>query len=282
MNTDNKNKSNNNNKPAPKFNLSADQSFEFSLKLKKADIKKLYQQIINQASQTIKIDGFRPGKAPANIVESKIDLSKVYEQIIQQLLPPIYSQFIEKNKLKPILQPKILLENPPLNTEKDWQFKVMSCQKPILKLKKYQDELKKINKRYQKGDNKQLHIQAILNLLAQQSELKLPQILIDTEINHRLSQLVNNVSKAGLKLDQYFKNNKTSLEKYKQEVEIDLYKKWKIDLALDKIASDNKIKVDKTELDKTIASTPNGQQRKAFIEYILIQQKTIEFLQKNK
>jgi FKBP-type peptidyl-prolyl cis-trans isomerase (trigger factor) len=249
------------------------------LTLKKENIQALYEKIINQTKQHIKIDGFRPGKAPNEVVEKKIDLSKVYEEIIQQLLPQQYGKLIDEYKIKPILQPKVLLENPPLNTTKDWNFKVLSCQKPIIKLKNYQEELKKINKRYKKGDNKQLHTQAILNLLEKHSQLKLPQILIDTETEHRLSQLVNNVSKAELSLDQYFKNNNSSLEKYKKDIKEDLHKKWKIDLALDYIATKNKIKADKESIDKTVVSTPNGQQRRIFIEYVLTQQKTIEFLQ---
>ena len=50
-------------------------------------------------------------------------------------------------------------------------------------------------------------------------------------------------------------------------------------MALDYIATKNKIKADKESIDKTVASTPNGQQRRMFIEYVLTQQKTIEFLQ---
>ncbi|MBU4209892.1 hypothetical protein KKC08_01890 [Patescibacteria group bacterium] len=269
-----------------------DKSFQISITIDKETIQKQYQKILTNMANNINIDGFRKGKAPLHLIEEKIDLSKLYEQIIQNTVPDEYLKTIKKYNLKPITQPKILLKNPPLVKNKNWQLELRSCEKPEIILGNYQDEIKKINKQISAQSSKekkqtptkpqtstQQHTQLIFNVLDKKSKLELPNILLEIETEHRLSQLVNNISQAGLTVKQYFENNNSSIENYKQNIKKDLIKKWKIDLALEKIAQKHNIKISKKELDKTIASTPEGEKRKDFIEYILTQQKTIEFLQ---
>ncbi|MBU1089048.1 hypothetical protein KKA02_04195 [Patescibacteria group bacterium] len=269
-----------------------DKSFQISITIDKETIQKQYQKILTNMANNVNIDGFRKGKAPLHLIEEKIDLSKLYEQIIQNTVPSQYLKAIKKHNLKPIIQPKILLKNPPLVKNKNWQLELRSCEKPEIILGNYQDEIKKINKQISAQSSKekkqtptkpqtsiQQHTQLIFNVLDKKSKLELPNILLEIETEHRLSQLVNNISQAGLTVKQYFENNNSSIENYKQNIKKDLIKKWKIDLALEKIAQKHNIKISKKELDKTIASTPEGEKRKDFIEYILTQQKTIEFLQ---
>ncbi|MBU1129990.1 hypothetical protein KKE45_01570 [Patescibacteria group bacterium] len=267
---------------------SPNKSFQLSITVNKKTIQKEYQQVLSNIAGNMKIPGFRKGKVPTNLAEQKTDLSKVYEQIIQNVLPDKYLNAIKEHNLKPIIQPKILLENPPLSKNKDWQFQLSSCEKPEIILADYQKEIKKINKQASSSatkktqstsDKTQKHTQLILNLLSKKTTLELPEILIEAETKHKLSQLVNNLTQVDLTIDQYFKNSKSSMEEYKEGIRKNLLEKWKIDLALEKIAQKEKIKIGKKELSKAIASTPNGKEKESFIKYILTQQKTIKFLQ---
>jgi len=260
------------------YSVSKDKTINFQLAISSTEINREYQKILKKTATNIEIKGFRKGRAPLDLVEKELSLSKIYEKIIQNLIPPIYTDFIVKNKLKPIIEPQINLANPPLSLEKDWNFNIKTCQQPDFNLKPYKTELKKINQK--KYKNLTQHKQEILNLLTSKSTVNIPQILLDTQIRHRMSQLIDSLSQAGQTLDQYFKDRKISGQRYQQKLNHDLTNEWKINLSLDKIASDQKIEVKPEEIKKVLPpSQATTNQQTNYVHYLLKQQKTITYLQ---
>ena len=82
----------------PMTNKPIDKTIKFELKLIQTDIKSAYQKTLKKASLNISIKGFRKWKAPLDLVEKEISSQKVFEQIVQDLLPPLYDQYIKTNK----------------------------------------------------------------------------------------------------------------------------------------------------------------------------------------
>lgn len=73
-----------------------------------------YQPFLNKAaihlSKNTKIDGFRPGKAPYEIVKRRFGEMKIYEEALDEIITHFYWQAVSQEKLNTIGQPKIDLE----------------------------------------------------------------------------------------------------------------------------------------------------------------------------
>lgn len=263
-------------KQTKEISVSTDKTISFQIIIKSSQAKKEYQKVIKSAASKIEIKGFRKGKAPIDVVEKELSMSKVYEDVVQNLLPQKYEKIITKHKIKPIIRPKIILSNPPLTLEKDWIFEVKTCQKPDITLKSFQTELKKLNSK--KHEKPEEYNQEILDLLSSKATVIIPQILLDAQTKERMTQLIDSASQVGMTVKQYLEGKNTSIEDYQKNIKENLTKEWKINLSLDKIATDQKIKISQEDLKKAIPPQGTSQQQVNFIYYILQQQKTIDYL----
>ena len=52
--------------------------------------KKAQDKAFNKLAKDVTIDGFRKGKAPLNMVKSRIDQGRVYNEAINDVLDPVY------------------------------------------------------------------------------------------------------------------------------------------------------------------------------------------------
>lgn len=69
----------------------------------KPDFDKAYKAL----AQQIKIPGFRPGKAPAKLIEARVGRGAVLEQVVNDVLPKRYSDAVIATEVKVIGQPEI-------------------------------------------------------------------------------------------------------------------------------------------------------------------------------
>ncbi|MFH1226043.1 MAG: trigger factor family protein, partial [bacterium] len=72
------------------------------------------QAFLNRASERIseqtKIPGFRPGKAPYDVVKNQVGEMKIYEEALEIAIPKTYTEAIKLKKLETIGQPQIKVE----------------------------------------------------------------------------------------------------------------------------------------------------------------------------
>ena len=69
------------------------------------------QKAVRKVSQQVKIPGFRPGKAPREIVERMVGRPAILQEAIEDLLPDIYSEALESAQVEAIDQPEIELKS---------------------------------------------------------------------------------------------------------------------------------------------------------------------------
>ncbi|MFD4462486.1 trigger factor [Nocardia sp. NPDC058480] len=69
----------------------------------KPDFDKAYKAL----AQQVKIPGFRPGKAPAKLIETRVGRGAVLEQVVNDALPNKYAEAIQTAEVKVIGQPEI-------------------------------------------------------------------------------------------------------------------------------------------------------------------------------
>ena len=67
------------------------------------DFDRAYKQLAKQ----VRLPGFRPGKAPAKLLEARIGRGAVLDQVVNEALPARYSQAVSTTEVKPLGQPDI-------------------------------------------------------------------------------------------------------------------------------------------------------------------------------
>lgn len=117
---------------------------EFEITVAWADWGKYLDQAAGEVSGEIKIPGFRPGKAPRNIVEQKVGKGAVLNAAAEKAVQKTYADFVVKEKLEVIGSPEITIEK--LEEDKYFVFKAQVAVMPEVKIKdKYKKAVKKIN-----------------------------------------------------------------------------------------------------------------------------------------
>jgi trigger factor len=67
------------------------------------DFDKAYKELAKQ----VRLPGFRPGKAPAKLLEARVGREAMLDQVINDALPSRYGQAVTESDVKPLGQPEI-------------------------------------------------------------------------------------------------------------------------------------------------------------------------------
>lgn len=125
---------------------------EFELSVSWEIWKKYLDQAAEELSKEIKIPGFRPGKAPRNIVEEKIGKAPILNEASEKAVKKSYVDFVMKEKLDVIGSPKVEIKE--IEEGKDLKYGVRVSVMPEIKIDpKYKKEIKKINEDFAKKEN---------------------------------------------------------------------------------------------------------------------------------
>lgn len=79
---------------------------EISVEVPKEIVSQKFDEVYQAIAKNAKIKGFRPGKAPRNIVEQHHS-QLAQEEVLKDLIPETYQQALEKESLKPVALPEI-------------------------------------------------------------------------------------------------------------------------------------------------------------------------------
>lgn len=251
-----------------------DKTFIFHLTIPLADINLEHQHVLNHLRQNFTTKGFRKGKAPVDLVKSQISDEKIIDEILSLLLNRLYRQKTEEFKLKPIIQPQINIINSPLTLTKDWQVDITACEKPDIELDpEYITAISQLNQSKPKDQTKEL-----INTLLKFTTIKLPPILINSDLNNRLSQLVDQTTQAGITVSQYLKSKNLTLEQYQQDQANLIASEWTVNLLIDHIASTQKFEVKAEELDAYLKTHPELANQRHLVYFVLLQDKVFAYL----
>ncbi len=275
-------------------------TLEFLVIIEKKQLDEEYTNAFNTLRKQLAVDGFRKGKVPLTIAKKKITDDTVYKEVIRSVLPKIYSEIVSKEGLNPIYNPKIELIK--AKAGEDWQIKFTVALRPIVKIDNYQAIIKRVVDQYKKVDiwlpgqaNKtvddkkkaeidQKKLNDILTILLKDINCDISEFVIEEELNHRLTQLLEDIHKLGLTVDQYLQSKRITLESLKDKYRQEIRDTFKLEFILQAIADKEEIKVDQSDLDKILSSVTDEKDKQTvrnnLYTYagILRKQKTIEFL----
>ncbi|BBZ67953.1 trigger factor [Mycolicibacterium insubricum] len=71
------------------------------------ELKSDFDRAFKQLAQQVRLPGFRPGKAPAKLLEARVGRAAILEQVVNEALPARYSEAVAANDIKPLGQPDI-------------------------------------------------------------------------------------------------------------------------------------------------------------------------------
>jgi trigger factor len=72
-----------------------------------AELQPDFDRAYKELAKTVRLPGFRPGKAPAKLLEARVGREAMLEQVINEALPSRYGQAVTETDVRPLGQPDI-------------------------------------------------------------------------------------------------------------------------------------------------------------------------------
>ena len=110
---------------------------KITIELEPDEIKRELDRAYNQLKRSVLLKGFRPGRAPRNLLERFFG-DQVRGDVIQKLQKEYTDKALEENDLKPVLEPEVVTEESDLK-KPQVRFTATFDLKPQIEVKDYQD-----------------------------------------------------------------------------------------------------------------------------------------------
>lgn len=81
-----------------------------SISADSADLQPIYRHVLGHFTKDLKIPGFRPGKAPAKLVEQHVDQKALADEFMEHAFNELYRRAVAQENVRPMGQPKVQLK----------------------------------------------------------------------------------------------------------------------------------------------------------------------------
>lgn len=226
-------------------------------------VAKEREESLKEYAKDLEIPGFRRGMAPLEKVREKIPTESLIEHTLSHILPKALAEAIVAHKIKPAIYPKFELLS--AKEAEDWQVRAVTCELPEINLGNYKETITgslRAKKLWTPGkDEKATSLtseekqQEVINALLGTIKIEIPQILIEEEANARLANLLDRIEKLGLTLESYLASLGKNPESLRAEYATSAKNTITLDLALEKIAEEQKITASEAKIDEVVKSS---------------------------
>ena len=121
---------------------------EVQISVPAGELENFLDLAAEELGKDVKIDGFRPGKAPRKIVEQKVGSEKVLAHAAEKAVKKSYVDFIVKEKLETVSEPQITITK--IAPGNDLEYKAVVAVMPKIVLGDYRKQVKSVAKAEQK------------------------------------------------------------------------------------------------------------------------------------
>ena len=288
------------NKPTKNYSVAkeSDGTIQITFTIAKDIISKNEEAALTELGKDMEVSGFRKGKAPLSKVKESVAREKYLEKTLSGILPQLVSDAIQAEKIKPSIYPRFELVS--AEDGRDWQVRAVLCEIPTFELGDYKSQIKKLltqtkiwtpdskdNKKEEKEPSRMEKEQKIIDFLLGFVKVTVPRVLIDEEVNSRLSQLLARIEKLGLTLEGYLKSIGKEATLLREEYAKQSENAIKVELILEKIGLEEKLKVTDKEIDEAISASSNDPnasanmnlpEQRGVIRTILLRRKALDSL----
>lgn len=148
-----------------------DSLIEVTFNMTKEDIVPFLAKAADSLSANLKMDGFRPGKVPGEIVAKQFGENVVFEEAVVMFIKESYPKYIEENKIEVVSSPELEITKMVVNEEAECKIKVQIV--PSVDLKNYKEKAKEALKEKKEIQVTDADIDTTLNWLREsRSEFK--------------------------------------------------------------------------------------------------------------
>lgn len=78
-----------------------------TVEVPQAEVDKAFDRVLQRLQQRVKIEGFRPGKAPRELVEARVGAAALREEAIDLLVPEVVNEVLKDQEIEPIDRPRV-------------------------------------------------------------------------------------------------------------------------------------------------------------------------------
>lgn len=275
------------------------QTVEIILTTPWTDISEQYTKSFEALRQQLEVEGFRKGKAPKEVAEKHLRREAIYDHLLRAYIPKVYAEIVQKEDIKPVVAPRIELIEAKENEE--WKIKLTTAESPKVDLGKYKDKVKDAKKKVKSSDiwvpgkdkeitpedqekQKTAEFQAALQAIMEEVKIEISDLIIDEDVERRLTRLVDDIQKVGLTMDAYLKSKNLTKEQILEQIKKEIEENYKMEFALQEIAEQEKIKVEQSEIDKMFEGIKDEKEKASarqnayYYAALLRKQKTLDYL----
>lgn len=243
-------------------------------------IKTVKDEVLKEFANDALIPGFRKGKAPIAKVEASTSDEKLSEHILSHLLPNAFVLAVEEHKFNPAIYPRYdaikITSAKNVADDTEWQIKATTCELEKITLPK--DYKKKL-----KSDPKDQNV--LIKSLLETIKIEIPKMLVEEEVNARLSQVLERIERLGLTLEGYLKSVGKTPDSLRAEYEIQAKDAISMELILNHIANEEKVEVTEEEIDNFIKTTGEDlnkveKDQRDILKRVILRRKALEKLTK--
>lgn len=223
-------------------------------------VAKAREEALKEYAKDIEVPGFRKGKAPLETIRQRVDEGSLIEHTLSHLLPKALGQVISENKIRPAIYPKFELIK--AGEGEQWEVRAVTCEVPVVNLGNYKKVVSGALRAKSiwtpgKGEkpkepSKEEKEQEIIKTLLETVKIEVPKLLVEEEVNARLSNLLEKIERLGLTLDSYLSSLGKTPEALRSEYQVQAKNTIALDLILTTIAQEEKIDIKETQVDEAV------------------------------
>lgn len=257
------------------FAKSDDGSIQITFTIPFSIIEAEREEALKEYARDMDIPGFRKGMAPIDKVREKVPAESLVEHTLRHILPKVIAEAIVEHKIKPAIYPKFELVS--AKDGENWEVRALTCELPEVNLGDYKSVITgalRASKLWTPASAKSTtkpdtpsredKQQEVIKALLESVKITIPQILIEEEVNARLANLLDRIEKLGLTLESYLASLGKDPDSLRAEYATSAKNTIILDLAMEKIAAEQKISADESKIDelvKTSSDDPKVQEK---------------------
>ncbi len=109
---------------------------KLSIEVDESELDKAVDAAFRRLARSVRVPGFRPGKAPRRMIENHVGRDYLYMEALQDSLPNWYSEAVVETDLRPIDRPEIHFDES-MDEEEGFKFSATVEVRPEAKLSSY-------------------------------------------------------------------------------------------------------------------------------------------------
>jgi len=229
-----------------------DGTVQITLTLPWSEVSHEMEHAVSHIAETKEIPGFRKGKAPINEIKKRVSREEILEHALGHMLPHYFGEAIKTHNLNPITYPKFEIIS--TEDEKDWQIRAIIAEMPEINLGDYKKEISaastisSLKNKEQKELSREEKEQMAINTLLENIKFEAPKMLVDEEVENRLSQLLARLEKLGVSIESYLASTQKNFESLREEYVSQAQTAIKLELILSKLIDEEKIDANEDEI----------------------------------